>query len=89
MTWARGHYDSMYGRIESAWKINQGALNCKISIPANTSATFYLPAQSEKDVKESGKSIDGSRDIRFVKYEKGKAVYELPSGSYEFTARVK
>jgi alpha-L-rhamnosidase len=78
MTWAEGHYDSMYGRISSAWKIDGKQLTYKATVPPNTMATLYLPAASAASVK-------GPDGAKFVKFEKGKAVYSLVSGSYEFT----
>jgi len=86
MTFAKGHYDSMYGRIESGWKLEKGILTYSATIPANTTATLYLPASSEKKVTESGKAATMAKGIRFIKYENGKSVYELKSGNYEFTA---
>ncbi len=87
MTWARGFYDSMYGRINSSWKIEWGELTYSATVPANTTATLYLPTVSEKDVKEGAKPISNDRGIRFIKYENGKAVYELSSGSYTFITK--
>jgi alpha-L-rhamnosidase len=85
MTSAEGYYDSMYGRISSAWKVNGNVLTYKATVPGNTTATLYLPAASEKSVKEGGKDASRAKGITFIKYENGKAVYELKSGSYEFT----
>ena len=87
MTYAKGFYDSMYGRIQSAWKTDNNVLTYQATVPANTTATLYLPAASAKAVKEGGKPVSSkNKAITFLKYEKGKAVYELTSGSYEFTA---
>jgi alpha-L-rhamnosidase len=79
MTWAEGHYDSMYGRIASAWKIDGSTLTYKATVPANTTATLYLPAQSAASVK-------APPDAKFIKHENGKAVYALSSGTWLFTA---
>jgi len=86
MTFAKGHYDSMYGRIESGWKLDKGTLSYTATVPANTTATLWLPASSEKKVTESGNAISKSKGIRFIKYENGIAVFELQSGSYNFSA---
>jgi alpha-L-rhamnosidase len=43
MTWARGHYDSPYGRIESEWHVENGKLIYIATVPPNTTATLYLP----------------------------------------------
>ncbi len=88
MTWAKGHYDSMYGRINSAWKINSGTLTYAATIPANTTATLYIPAVSENSVTEGGQPAAEAEGISFVKYENGKAVYELASGNYEFISNM-
>jgi len=86
MTFAKGYYDSMYGRIESGWRLENGNLIYSATVPANTTAMLYLPALSEKKVTESGKAATMAKGIRFIKYENGKSVYELKSGNYEFTA---
>ena len=86
MTWAEGRYDSMYGRIASAWKIQGNTLTYRATVPANTSAMLYLPAASAAAVKESGEDAARADGIEFLRYENGKAVYRLKSGSYEFTA---
>ena len=89
MTFASGHYNSMYGRIESGWKVENGKLVYSATVPANTSATLYLPAKSEKTITESGKSTDAIEGLTFVKYENGKAVFELQSGKYEFKSDIR
>jgi alpha-L-rhamnosidase len=89
MTYAKGYYDAMYGRISSSWKVDKGVLTYAATVPANTTATLYLPAKSEKVVTEGGKKISKkTAGIKFVKFENGKAVYELSSGSYTFTASI-
>jgi alpha-L-rhamnosidase len=86
MTWAEGHYDSMHGRIASAWKITGNTLTYRATVPANTSATLYLPAASAAAVKEGGEDAARAAGIEFLRYENGKVVYRLKSGSYEFVA---
>ena len=84
MTWAKGHYDSMYGRIESAWNVENGIFTYNATVPANTTATVYIPTYSEHAVTEGGQSIEQAKGVTFVEFKDGKAVYELESGSYEF-----
>jgi alpha-L-rhamnosidase len=88
MTWAEGYYDSMYGRISSSWNNSNGVLTYKATVPANTTATLYIPAVSEKSITEGGKPASEAEGIRFIKYEDGRAVYEITSGSYEFISRL-
>ena len=86
MTSAEGHYDSMYGRISSAWTVDGKTLRYRATVPANTTATLYLPTASAESVKEGAAEARGASGVTFVKYENGKAVYTLKSGSYTFTA---
>ncbi|MBN1820700.1 MAG: family 78 glycoside hydrolase catalytic domain [Prolixibacteraceae bacterium] len=84
MKWAEGYYDSMYGRINSRWEVNENTLNYSATVPANTKSTLYLPTNSLESVKEGGRPVNEVPAIKFIKFEKGKAVMELESGSYNF-----
>jgi len=86
MTWARGFYDSMYGRIGSSWKTENGIFTYEASVPANTTAKLYLPASSVGSITENGKPVKKSKGVTFISYEDGKAIFELASGTYIFTA---
>ncbi len=84
MTWAKGYYDSMYGRIESEWRVEGNQLTYRATVPANTTATLILPATDVAQVRESGKKVSEATGVTFLRFEEGKAVYELGSGSYTF-----
>ena len=86
MTWAEGYYDSMHGRISSAWKVEGTTLTYRATVPANTTATLYLPTSSADSVKEGATDARRASGVTFVKFENGKAVYTLKSGTYSFTA---
>lgn len=89
MTWAKGYYDSPYGRIMSSWNVDGGTLTYKAVVPANTTAELFLPCTSEKLVMEGKKLAIQSIGVTFIRFEKEKAVFELKSGSYEFTTPYK
>jgi alpha-L-rhamnosidase len=86
MTSAEGHYDSVYGRIGSAWNIDGTTLTYRTTVPANTTATLYLPTTAPEAVKEGASEARRASGVTFVRYENGKAVYTLASGTYRFTA---
>jgi len=88
MIFANGHYDSMYGRIESRWKMNNGIFAYSATIPANTSATLYLPASGPKNITEGGKNVSLAKGVTFIRFENGKAVLEVKSGHYEFMSGI-
>lgn len=84
--WARGQYESVRGRIASAWKIEDGRIRLSVTIPPNTSAVVFVPASKPEEVQESGKPAAQAEGVKFLRYERGKAVFEVGSGSYEFVA---
>lgn len=44
LTWAKGHFDTAYGRIESSWKLSKdGAFAWDVLIPPNTTAEVVVP----------------------------------------------
>ncbi|WP_244307391.1 glycoside hydrolase family 78 protein [Flavobacterium fluviatile] len=55
MTFAKAEYQSIYGKIVSAWEKKDGKLSLKVEIPANTSATVKLPIAKNSEIKVNGK----------------------------------
>ena len=90
LTWAKGSYESIRGRIASEWKVEDGKLMLDVTIPANTTATVYVPGVggpgSGFRVTEGGKPADQAEGVRFVRMEDGAAVYEVLSGRYRFVS---
>ena len=84
MTSARGHYDSMYGRIESGWQVEGRKTTYRFVVPANTTATLMLKASSVKDIKVNGKPVLSNKNVRFLKEENGKLQFNLQPGIYNF-----
>ncbi|HWP42033.1 MAG TPA: glycoside hydrolase family 78 protein [Blastocatellia bacterium] len=86
LKWARGSYHSIRGKIESSWSLAEGRLRLDVTIPANTTATVFVPAKDAASVKESGKPADRSVGVQFVRMEDGAAVFRVQSGKYSFEA---
>ena len=86
LTWASGSYDSIRGRIAAAWKRENGNFLLDITIPANTTATVFLPARDPATVTESGHPAGLSEAVRLLRAEAETAVYAVGSGAYHFTA---
>jgi hypothetical protein len=87
LTWAKASYDSIRGEIVSDWKRDGDKFTLNVRIPANTTATVFVPAKSANDVKESGKSVTRSRGVKFLRQESDRAVFAVESGAYEFTSK--
>lgn len=51
MTYAKGHLDTRYGRIESSWRITpDGSVSYKFVIPEGSSATLLLPGKEPQEL---------------------------------------
>ncbi|MGN0149780.1 MAG: family 78 glycoside hydrolase catalytic domain, partial [Clostridia bacterium] len=88
LTYAKGSYDSAYGEIKSEWSIDNQTLTYKCTVPANTTATLYLPANNAENITESGNNIENAVGVTYKGTENGEAVFALESGSYEFVSTV-
>ncbi len=84
LTWVKAEHKSMYGTIASSWRIVDGDFLLDIAIPANTTATVYVPADGAKSVTESGRGAAKSLGLRFLRTEDRKTVFEVGSGHYRF-----
>lgn len=84
LKWVRANYVSPYGRIVSNWKRDGKKFAISIDIPANTTATVYLPAQNITSITEGGQPVSKIKNIRFLFMTDGLAAFAIGSGSYEF-----
>ena len=86
LTSAEASYDSVRGRIVSDWKVKDGRFDLTVTIPANTTATVYVPAADPAAVKEGGKPAADAAGVKFLRVEDGRTLFEVGSGTYHFTA---
>ena len=86
LDWARASYHAMPGWISASWQRNAGHLSLQATVPANSTATLFLPATNGNTVTESGMPAAKAKGVRFVRNEKDAAVFELSGGSYRFDA---
>jgi len=85
LTHATASYLTRYGKLASGWKVENGKLLMNVEIPANTTATIFIPAANASDIMESDKALSASKDITVAGNEKEYVVLKLGSGSYKFT----
>lgn len=79
LTFVKASHRSPYGLIRSEWRRNGDTFDWQIEVPANTTATVYVPATKPENVKADG--LTASR------FENARAVFELGSGTYHFTSK--
>ena len=78
-------YETPYGQVKSAWKKEAGKFEWNITVPANSKATVYLPANAISVVKEDGKEINGVANIRYIGKDKDHVIVSIGSGNYDFS----
>ncbi len=86
LTRVNASFESMYGTIVSNWRTENDRFDWKVTVPPNSTATLYVPTGNASSVKESGQDASAAKNVKFVRFDDGKAVFEIGSGSYEFTA---
>lgn len=82
--WAQADYHSPYGVVSSHWKRSATTFDLDVTVPANTTATVYLPAKTGAVITEGWKRLDLRPDVHLLKRDSNWAVFELGSGNYNF-----
>ncbi|RYX85264.1 alfa-L-rhamnosidase [bacterium] len=88
LTYANATYNSVRGRIQSAWKKQGNVLTLDVTIPANTSATVRIPAKNAGVVKEGTVLASNAPGVKFMRQEGGDTFFQVGSGTYKFTTNV-
>ncbi len=79
-------YKTNYGTVGSIWKVDNNNLQLDVEIPANTTATLYIPAATATDVKEGNNQLSRVTGIKVSGNENGYVMVEVGSGKYHFSA---
>ena len=80
-TYAHGSYDSVYGTIKSGWTAEEGIMTSyDVTVPANTTATLYLPISLDGFEESEGMTVIGETEHNGAQVMR----IELVSGSYHF-----
>ncbi|MBN1559609.1 family 78 glycoside hydrolase catalytic domain [candidate division KSB1 bacterium] len=83
LTFVKALFHSPYGRIRSDWEIKDQFI-WDIEIPANTTATVYVPAMDRAQV-----TFSITEGVRFIRQEDGRAVYTAGSGVYQIRSDIR
>jgi len=86
LTWVKATFDSANGRIESAWKHQDGKITLDVMIPPNTSATIWVPANTQAPITENGQRYGRSEGVKPIRSQGKAVICEVGSGKYHFEA---
>ena len=65
-----------------------GRKKITVTIPANTTATVWVPARPDSRVTESGTKPAAERGVDFLRSQGNYQIYNIGSGSYSFESRL-
>ncbi len=82
--WVESDYESVHGRIASHWRKRDGQLLMEVTVPANTTATVFVPAKDASGVTESGKPAAQAEGVKLLRLQDHAAVYVVDAGTYRF-----
>jgi alpha-L-rhamnosidase len=85
LTYARTVYKSMYGRIESGWRVDGDRIEVKVAVPANTTAEVVLQGASAETLYEGGRVITGTEGMLSMEETEHRVRLVVGSGEYLFT----
>jgi hypothetical protein len=84
LSWVKAWHDTVRGRVESNWRIDESGIELMVRIPANTTATVFVPGRSLEQINESGRPVSEAQGVRLLRQEGTALVFEVGSGQYIF-----
>lgn len=87
LTYAKGYYDAVVGRIVSYWKVEGTKFKLNVIVPANTTALIYVPSLPKQTVLEGNKPAENVLGLKFIEFKNGCSVYQATSGNYAFESK--
>jgi len=82
----KASFKSIHGLISSQWRNQPERFTWKITIPANTTATIYIPANSQYEISENNRPVSECNGVKFIRMDGKRAVFEVGSGNYQFAS---
>ena len=84
---ASASLETYYGKLGSGWKVAPDKVLMDVEIPANTTATVFVPAGSVEAITESEVPLAAAKDIQVIKTGDGYVVLTVGSGLYHFSIK--
>ena len=80
----RASHITPYGKVTSNWSQTATGYSWEISVPANSTATIWLPNADTSALTENGKPLKQSEGLQILRQEDGYTVCKIGSGKYNF-----
>ncbi|MCL4266322.1 MAG: family 78 glycoside hydrolase catalytic domain [Anaerolineae bacterium] len=87
LTYAKAGFDSLYGRVESNWKLDNNLFQLDVTIPPNSEAVVRLPTPAIEAISEQGQPVDQVTGISEIWQDGETTVLCIGSGHYRFAVK--
>jgi len=84
--WVKASYESIRGTIRSEWKLDGNRFELNVTIPTNTTAMVFLPANSDGEITEGGKPLVDHPFAKLLGTKDGIVQIAIQSGDYQFAS---
>lgn len=84
LKFVKATHHSPYGSIASHWRRDGHQFAWQITVPPNTTATVWVPAGTNAQVRESGQPLNDARGVKQLRRAADRIVLEVLPGSYRF-----
>jgi alpha-L-rhamnosidase len=78
---------TLRGRVGAAWENQSGAFRLRASVPPNSTATVWLPAPADADIREGALPARQAEGVNWLRREGDREVWAVASGEYDFSVR--
>ena len=88
LQFVRASHRSPHGLIRSEWRRDPKSFQWQITVPVNTTATVYMPADDATRITINGQALRKARDrAAFLRMEGDYALLAVGSGTYTIVSR--
>jgi alpha-L-rhamnosidase len=87
LTEGKGELRTYYGLLASDWRLTDASFEHEITIPVNTRADVFIPAQNAADVLENGRPLAEVDEIEVIGLDEDYLHLRLGSGQYRFSVQ--
>jgi alpha-L-rhamnosidase len=93
LVWVEAHVDTPHGKVGIQWERQVAGLQMEVTIPANCSASVYVPTlgiphpkvyEGQEPVWHNRQFIPGTVGIHLARLEPDYVAFEIGSGYYRF-----
>ncbi len=88
LTSAEATYNTPYGKVSSAWKIENGVFELKTTVPPNTTAKIVIPANTDESLILDGIDFAEDAQVKLIKKAKNSFELEVQPGNYVFESKL-